>query len=108
MDSLDKYPNIVIKELHVHAQDPVPIQVAFFVSCLSILAMVAGVFWIFKNPLVGTLVCVIALFIFTLAGIFTLRQADKISEGSFLKVLNKVYSKIPGLSALLNLFAPRR
>lgn len=95
----------MIKELHVHPQDSNPVLIAYFVFCLSIFALVAGIFWIFKNPIEGVLVCVCAILVFTLVGIFTLRHAEKVSEGSFLKVLNKVYSKIPGLSALLNLLA---
>jgi hypothetical protein len=78
----------VINELHVHTQDSGPVQVAYLAFCLSIFAMVAGCFWAFKNPFVGVLVCVTAILVFTLVGIFSLRHVEKVSEGSFLKVLN--------------------
>jgi amino acid transporter len=91
----------------MHPQDNKGVFLAYLGLLTSIVVLVAGVFLLFGDTTRGLLVCLISLLLFTLVGIFTLRHSGKVSEDSFLRTLDKVYSKIPGLGSLLRLIAQK-
>jgi hypothetical protein len=98
--SLDQYP----RSLLTSYTDTLKILIQFppltSFSCLSIFALVAGILWVFKSPMVGTLVRVTAILVFTLVGTFTLRQADVTFEGRNLHRLAARSSPAPGYASV--------